>query len=202
MIVRQGEIVRSDSGRRIRIDRLETIGGQGAAYWATDMNTRQQGFVKIMSDKFDRKDTEQRIDFLVSQNLQRACKVLSAAPFEPIVNDSWCGHFSDVAPGKPMVSYVSRGDTPFNERITIAISLARGLEVLHNRKIAHGDLHSGNFFVCNSAGFLIDFDNFSMANRTIDFCGDGFAGPTRFDTGTGMALCTGNIPMDRVFQFA
>lgn len=40
-MITNGEIVVLDSGKRLRVDSLISVGGQGEAYWVTDLDTGQ-----------------------------------------------------------------------------------------------------------------------------------------------------------------
>jgi hypothetical protein len=51
-MIQKGRIIKSDSGRRIRVDGLIKPGGQGEAYWATEVNSGQKGVLKVFHKRF------------------------------------------------------------------------------------------------------------------------------------------------------
>ena len=165
-MIPNGKIVKSDSGRRIRADGFIAAGGQGEAYWATDLKCGQRGVLKAFHQRFADGDTLTRIRFLVAQNLAAACPVL-CAPTDILSTGPLLGHFSPFAPGQPLEAILEKPDYTFLEGLQLSLGLAHALALMHRRGISHGDLRAQNLIV-NRAGTalqasLIDFDNFNAS---------------------------------------
>jgi serine/threonine protein kinase len=172
-MIRAGKIVKSDSGRRVRVKALIKAGGQGEAYWAREVNSAQKGVLKIFHDRFVNDDTVKRIQFLVGEDLHSACPVL-CAPIDPVMNRDLVGHFAPVAEGIPLEEFLKSPNSTFIEEMQLAITLAHAISVIHNRHIAHGDLHAENLII-NRVGSVfhlsvIDFDNFSSPGMPAPPC--------------------------------
>lgn len=159
-----GTIVKSDSGRRIRVDGLIKPGGQGEAYWATDTNTGEKGVLKVFHKRYANQDTVQRLRFLVGQDLGTACPALRA-PTDVIHRRDILAHYSPLAPGQSLEIFLASPNWTFIEGLQLAISLAHAVGVMHKRQMAHGDLHAENLFINRSGTifqlFVIDMDNFN-----------------------------------------
>jgi len=163
-MIKPGNIVKSDSGRRIRVDGFIKAGGQGEAHWATDLNSNQNGVLKVFHQRFANAETVERVRFLVGTDLHSICPVLRG-PVEPLTRLPLVGHYTPIARGKPLEEYLGNPDSTFLEQIQLALALAHALAEMHSRGIAHGDLHAENLFI-NHVGTifevqLIDFDNFN-----------------------------------------
>ncbi len=163
-MIRKGRVVKSDSGRRIRVDGLLKAGGQGEAYWATEMNSGQKGVLKVFHKQFTNGDTLKRLRFLVKQDLSSACPVL-CPPTDVLNQNGLVGHYAPMAPGQPLEEYLANPNGSFMEGLQLAITLAHALDVMHARQIAHGDLHAENLLVNHAGSVLqlrvIDLDNFN-----------------------------------------
>ncbi len=162
-MVSNGIVIKSDSGRRIRIDGLIKAGGQGEVYNATETNSGQKGVVKVFHKQFASRDTVHRIRFLLSQNLSSVCPAL-CAPTDMLNTSDAVGHFSPFAPGEPLEELLVNAEFTFMEALQLASSLAHAIGVLHQRNIAHGDLHADNLIIHRVRSVLqlhvIDIDNF------------------------------------------
>jgi len=163
-MIQKNKIVKSDSGRRIRVDGLIKAGGQGEAYWATEVNSGQKGVLKIFHKRFANGETVKRLRFLVDQNLQSTCPVL-CAPVDLLVRRDMVGHYAPFAEGQPLEEFLVNPNSTFVEEMQLAITLAHATSVMHGRKIAHGDLHAENLII-NRVGsvfqlHVIDLDNFN-----------------------------------------
>ena len=66
-VLTSGYMVKSDSGRRIRVEQLIKAGGQGEAYRATEVNSGELGVVKVFHDRFANAETLRRLEFLKEQ---------------------------------------------------------------------------------------------------------------------------------------
>jgi hypothetical protein len=159
-----GKLVKSDSGRRIRVDGLIRAGGQGEAHWATDMTTGEKGVLKVFFKCFANGDTVKRLRFLVEQDLAAACPALRS-PCDLLSQEGFLGHYAPLAPGRPMEEFLEHPDNTFIEGLQLAGVLAHAVAVLHGRHIAHGDLRAENLIVNRAGGvfelYVIDLDNFN-----------------------------------------
>lgn len=172
-MIQSGKIVKSDSGRRIRVDGLIKAGGQGEAYWATELNSGQRGVLKVFHDRFNNDDTRRRIRFLLSQDLKTACPVLQA-PVDLLNTKKMVGHYTPFAEGQSLEEFLGNPNSTFIEEMQLAITLAHAVGVLHARHIAHGDLHADNLII-NRVGsvfllHVIDLDNFNAPGMPIPPC--------------------------------
>ena len=172
-MITSGEIFESQSGRRIRVEGLIGVGGQGEAYWVTDLNTGQRGVLKVFFEKFVSSETIQRLHFLTSLQLNTVCPAL-LAPNDLINKKGRIGHYTLAAPGQPLEEFLKNPNSTFVESLQLAISLAHAVTMLHQRQIAHGDLHADNLLVNKTASvpelYVIDFDNFNAPRMPAPPC--------------------------------
>jgi serine/threonine protein kinase len=163
-MIAKGTIVKSDSGRRIRIDGFVTAGGQGEAYWATEMTTGERGVLKVFHKRFINDDTMKRLSFLVDQDLASACPAIRA-PTDVINRRNILGHYAPLAPGRPLEEFLANPNITFLEGLQLAIPLAHAVGVMHKRQMAHGDLRAENLLINHVGTVLqlsvIDLDNFN-----------------------------------------
>lgn len=160
---KDGDIVTSKSGKKIKFDRMITGGGQGVAYFATEMKKNQPCVVKIFSKKEEREKNISRISFLVDQKFYQSCSTC-ISPIDVIITDDWVGHYTFVAPGKPLEGFLGEINSySIIQGIIWSIVLSNAIDVLHCKGISHGDIHSQNVFIDNDKLYLIDFDNFSSS---------------------------------------
>ena len=179
-MITKGMIVKSDSGRRIRVDGrimkkdwnpekkkwedVRAIGGQGEAFWATEMNSGEKGVVKVFHKQYRNSNTVQRINFLINQDFPSVCPAISA-PTDLLNTDEIVGHYTPKAEGETLEKLLIEGNFSFPEGMQLAIATAHAMNVLHQRGIAHGDLRSENLII-NRVGsvfqlHVIDLDNFN-----------------------------------------
>lgn len=163
-MIRNGKVLKSDSGHRIRVGGLLKPGGQGEAYSATEIDSGQNVVLKTFHQQFANGDTLKRLRFLAKQDLSTACPVL-CSPIDVMSQGGMVGHYSPLAPGRPLEEYLANPNSSFLEGLQLAIALTHALEVMHTRQIAHGDLHADNLIVNQTGSVfelsLIDFDNFN-----------------------------------------
>lgn len=163
-MIQSGKVVKSDSGRRIRVDGLIKAGGQGEAYWATEVNSGQKGVLKVFHKRFANEDTVKRLRFLVGQDLQSTCPVLYA-PVDLLNKRDMIGHYTPLADGHSLEEFLGNPNSTFIEEMQLAITLAHSVSVMHSHKIAHGDLHAENVIINRVGSVLklhvIDLDNFN-----------------------------------------
>jgi hypothetical protein len=163
-MIAKGKIVRTDSGRRLRVDGFIKAGGQGEAYRTTEMNTGEKGVLKVFHKCFANDDTMKRLRFLVGQDLTSACPAIRA-PADIINKRDMMGHYAPLAAGRPLEEFLANPNITFLEGLQLAIPLAHAVGVMHKRQMAHGDLRADNLLV-NRAGTvlhlsLIDLDNYN-----------------------------------------
>jgi serine/threonine protein kinase len=163
-MIAKGKIIKSGSGRRLRVDRFIKVGGQGEAYMTTEMNTGEKGVLKVFHDRFAGDDTMKRLRFLVGQDLASACPALRP-PIEILDSRNLLGHYAPLAPGQSLEEFFMNPNITFLEGLQLALSLAHAVGEMHRRQLAHGDLRADNLLV-NRVGtvlqlFVIDLDNFN-----------------------------------------
>jgi len=172
-MIQKDKVVKSDSGRRIRVDGLIKAGGQGEAYWATELNSGQKGVLKVFHRRFANDDTLKRLRFLVDQDLQSTCPVL-CSPVDVLNRKDMIGHYTPFAEGCSLEDFLRNPTCTFIEEVQLAITLAHAISVMHGRKIAHGDLHAENLII-NRVGsvfqlYVIDMDNFNAPGTPAPPC--------------------------------
>lgn len=172
-MIQIGKIVKSDSGRRIRVDLLIKAGGQGVAYLATEVNSHQKGVLKIFHDRFNNADTRKRIRFIMGQNLKTACSVIEP-PVDILDTKKTLGHYTPYVGEHSLEEYLSNPSYTFSEGIQLAIALAHAVVEMHHRRIAHGDLQSENLRI-SKVGLVfklhvIDLDNFNAPGMPAPPC--------------------------------
>lgn len=172
-MIRKGKIVKSDSGRRIRVDGVIKAGGQGQAYWATEVNSGQKGVLKVFHDRFNNADTRKRIRFIMSQNLKTACPVIEP-PVDILDTKKTVGHYTPYVGERSLEEYLSNPSFTFNEGIQLAITLAHAVIEMHHRRIAHGDLQAENLRISKGGSVfqlhIIDLDNYNAPGMPAPPC--------------------------------
>lgn len=160
-MIADGITIRSESGRQFRNDSPLKSGGQGVTFLATDLNTGEKGVLKFFHQAHIDSNLVQRLHFLPDQDLSKLCPSL-CAPTDVIVSEGMVGHFSPLAEGVSLEHYQVNPAVNFEKHIQLAANLAHAITQLHERDIAHGDLHANNIFIAAEAMKLsvIDFDNF------------------------------------------
>ena len=173
-MIEKGTVVKSDSGRRrIRVDGFIKEGGQAAVYHATELNSGQKGVLKEFRKRFANGDTVKRIQFLLDQDFQTACPVLSG-PIDVLNTRGLVGHYTPFVAGKQLEEFLVEPNSTFVEQMQLAIALAHAVNIMHSRRIAHGDLHAENVII-NREGtvfrvHLIDLDNFNASGMPLPPC--------------------------------
>ena len=97
-MIKAGTKLKTDSGRRIRVERLISAGGQGTAYFVTDVRGGKKGVLKVFHKQFATKDTAKRVAHLIQQTFRSTCPALWT-PTEPMKRGGVIGHYAPVAPG-------------------------------------------------------------------------------------------------------
>jgi len=159
-----GTSITCASGEIVIIERAFTAGGQGCAYAVRRKRTNSPAVLKLFHDRFDRAETQRRLEFLIAQDLGKLCPVL-VAPRDLVVGPAGIGYVSDLFPGEALETVLSRDNLTIFHTLTLAVALAHATRALHARGIAHGDIHGSNVLIANTGGTLragiIDFDNFA-----------------------------------------
>jgi len=159
-----GTVVTTASGESVTVERAFTPGGQGCAYAVRRPGTKPPGVLKLFHERFDRAETQRRLEFLVGQRLAKACPVL-VPPRHLVVGPCGVGYLADLFPGAPLEEVLSTPGLTIFHTLTLAVALAHAVNALHSRGIAHGDLHGSNVLVAQKGDTLqpgiIDFDNFA-----------------------------------------
>lgn len=172
-MIQKGKIVKSDSGRRIRVDSLIRAGGQGEAYAATEVNSGQKGVLKVFHDRFNNADTRKRIRFIIDQDLKTACPVIEP-PVDILDTKKIVGHYTPYVGEHSLEEYLSNPSFAFKEAIQLAITLVHAMSVMHHRNLAHGDLQAENLRI-SIVGlvfylYLIDLDNYNAPGMPAPPC--------------------------------
>ncbi|OQC41330.1 MAG: Serine/threonine-protein kinase PrkC [Deltaproteobacteria bacterium ADurb.Bin058] len=169
MIVSENQVVTSESGDQIRVGRFISGGGQGEAYVATKGKSGQKGVLKVFHQQFVNSNTLKRLRFLLGKQLHTECPVLFA-PVDLLVDGNILGHYTPFAEGQSLEHFLGQPNSTFIQQIQLAIALAHAISVMHNKNIAHGDLHSENLIIERVGSVLklhvIDFDNFNAFNHS------------------------------------
>lgn len=159
----KGQVLKTDSGRTIRVERLLKGGGQGDAYLVEEPSGKK-GVVKVFHGRFANRDTVKRLRFLVDQDLDSDCPVL-VSPIDLLSKRGVIGHVAHFAEGEALEEFLAAPSATFSQQMQLAIALAQAVRVLHSRKIAHGDLHAENLMMKPIGTILslhlIDLDNFN-----------------------------------------
>jgi len=157
------------SGHNVTLRKPFACGGQGDVYDATLSPFKRRGVAKLFKKPFRNSSTRCRIKFLIDAKLSQKCPVI-CSPTELIASNGELGHFAPFAPGISLEKMLQTGDITLIQAITMALAVARFVEVLHELCISHGDLHSDNILVeVGDDGVLeihvIDLDNFSAPGQ-------------------------------------
>ncbi|OVE73505.1 hypothetical protein BVX94_03695, partial [bacterium B17] len=171
MIIKE-HTVKTKSRHKIRLGEPLAIGGQATAYPATDLSTGTFGIVKLFHDQFVTSATEQRIDYLVSERLNDACKCI-VSPDHIISDGKIMGHFCRRAKGASLDELLQKG-LPLTQRIQASIALTHVANEFENRDIAHGDYRADNVLAHKTGSVIevhiIDMDNFAAPSAPPPDC--------------------------------
>lgn len=160
MMPRNNDILRLESGQRVRVVASLSAGGEGLTYEALHLDSGQRGVLKVFNNKSP--ERVKRTKFLIDQRLGERCE-LFCAPTDWI-NDGFVAHFSPFAPGDPLETYLEQPGNSFFENLKLAIALSHAIAILNELGFAHGDIHLQNFMVNKTASgveiVVFDFDNY------------------------------------------
>lgn len=159
-----GTIIKTTSGRTLKVAPPFSEGTQGYISRAKDMDTGEAVAVKIFKKDYATADNIVRTEYLCSCKLGTHSPIL-AAPLELINCGSISGYTMPLIEGVPLLVCIKEHNPNFIQNLVSLTILARGLATLHDLNISHGDVHGGNVlvFMMGTAmkPFFIDFDNFS-----------------------------------------
>jgi len=146
-------------------------GGQGDIFEAMLQDDRTIGMVKLFKNQFHSESTRSRIRYLVNLKLYESCSVI-CSPTHMIDSDGYLGHYTPYVPGHLLESILEQGDITLIQALQLSLAVARAIEALHGKQIAHGDLHPENIIVESSDNdvvkpHLIDLDNFSAPGQPL-----------------------------------
>lgn len=158
-----GDVIKLDSGRKIRLDGHLASRGQGVAHLATDLASTQKGVFKLFHTPTQ--DAVARLRFLVSRSseLKTACPVLFP-PIDSLTSNGSVGAFTPWAPGQDLEDFLANFNATLIECLQLGVAIAQAIKALHERQFVHGDLHPGNVRVDRQGSvlkpYVIDLDNF------------------------------------------
>jgi serine/threonine protein kinase len=159
-----GDTIRLDSGRTIRLDRefdADLQGAQGAVYAATDLKSGQRRVFKALSSSTS--ESVARLRALLSLKLETACPVL-VPPTDTFIRNGSVGSDAPYAPGDQWDHLRENYSLTLIEALQLATAVSQAVNLLHQRRIIHGDLAGKNLLVYRQGNVLrpslIDFDNF------------------------------------------
>jgi len=159
-----GTVITCGSGESVTVEKAFTPGGQGCAYAVRRSRTGAPAVLKLFHDRFDRVETQRRLEYLIAQRLGKICPVL-VGPRDLVVSPAGVGYVADLFPGEPLEEVLARPGLTIFHTLTLAVALAHAVDSLHNRGVSHGDLHGSNVLIAVTGDTLqpgiIDFDNFA-----------------------------------------
>ncbi len=141
-----GHKIRTKTGNTGIVTDFISRGGEGTTYKVKT----SPGFnvLKVFHEKFDRRETEKRIKYLVDRKLGTVSTIFKA-PTDFYKNKHDLGYCSSFSYGISLDKYLEKPTCTFSDNVVLAITLAHGLCLLHERGIAHGEIHTSNFIVDN-----------------------------------------------------
>lgn len=164
-MIKTDEILRTETGRNLKIIELIQAGVQGCTAKAQDMDVRKDiEAVKVFHPDHTNSETIERTAHLCSQKLSEGCPAL-VAPVELIRGNGRLGYTMRYVQGVPMIQYLET-ERPRYVQLLVALALVtNGIAYLHARKISHGDIRHANVLIGLVGSvmrpFVIDLDNFS-----------------------------------------
>ncbi len=173
MKIAPGQILRSVTGKTLKILDFIEEGGQGRVFKAKVQETNQDMVVKVFLPSFNRTSIIKRTQLLISLNLPAKCATLKT-PIDMILEDFQVAHCSPFVRGKLLDDYLTNPAPDFLSNLILAVALCHSVAVLHEQNIVHGDLQARNVMVGREKGifaiFMIDFDNFTATGLPLPDC--------------------------------
>jgi hypothetical protein len=105
-VLAAGTVIKCASGESVTIVKTFTPGGQGCAYLVRRTRSGTPGVLKLFHDRFDRAETQRRLEYLIAQRLHRLCPVL-IGPRDLVVGPSGVGYVAELFPGEPLEEVLS-----------------------------------------------------------------------------------------------
>jgi len=157
------------SGHKVSLGAPIAYGGQGEIREGFLSRDNTRGVVKLFKKSFRTPSTRRRIEFLIDAKLSQSCSAISA-PTDLIASNGDLGHLTPFASGISLEKKLQAGDITLIQGAQLALAIARTAEVLHEKDISHGDLHSENVLVESGEDavlipHLIDLDNFGAPGQ-------------------------------------
>lgn len=164
-MIKPNAIVRTSSGRSLKILELLQAGVQGVAAKAQDMDTgKNVEAVKIFHPDQANANAIERTQYLCAQKLTEECPAL-IAPIEFINDKGYVGYTMKYVPGVPLQQFLETTRTTFMQLLVCLAFIANGIARLHSRRISHGDIRQANILIASVGSmwrpYLIDHDNFN-----------------------------------------
>jgi serine/threonine protein kinase len=169
------ETIHCKSGRKLVVDRVMGMGGQGVAYEVHDQRSRTKGVLKILLPP---PQTEQdmlfaRVKWLVDRNLPDICPVL-VGPVDWISDNGLIGHYCSYANGETLENVLKSGGLTLLDSLQLSLVVAHGISKLHEAGVSHGDISWKNVIVeqLDSVfkAHIIDFDNYYAPGIPEPYC--------------------------------
>lgn len=163
-----------DTGQKIRnagcvyqVVRPAGVGGEGYAYEAIDLDRGDQWLLKRFHDHHDPQVSVRRTQYLIDQNLEIRCPLLTppATLISPNGSRRWCGYVARYRAGEPLSDWLAVPEVNFLDNLQLAVALVHGIDTMHQVGLSHGDIHPRNVIVLQIDDVLvpywIDHDNFN-----------------------------------------
>ena len=165
-MLREGETFQSDSGRRYRVGKQITVGGQAVAYLVTEVTSGEKWVLKAFHERFNNDDTRTRIRFIMEQDLKRACPAIEP-PVEILDTGDILGHYTPFVGERALEDHLKKPEFTLIDAMQLAIAVVHALVVMNRLGLAYGDIHPGNFRITRSGLVfevsVIDLDNYIAA---------------------------------------
>jgi len=120
-------VIKCASGESVTIKKSFTPGGQGCAYLVRRSRTGTLAVLKLFHDRFDRAETQRRLEYLIAQRLDRLCPVL-IGPRDLVVGPSGVGYVAELFPGEPLEEVLSHPGLTIFHTLTLAVALAHAVD--------------------------------------------------------------------------
>lgn len=168
-MIAEGDIIRTISGARIRVERELAIGGQGHIFAARHTGTGELGILKVFKPEHTNPNNAKRVEYLVAERLDKKHGAF-VGPSDAVIQKNCLGHFSRRARGIPLDQFLYESEpVPYIQYVALTLAIVGAFDFLHAIGWIHGDIHPGNIFVFRDPNTLIlnigiiDFDNFRVA---------------------------------------
>jgi len=172
-MIKLDDIIKTITGRMLKITELIGAGAEGCVAKAMDVKTGKIFAVKIFHPDRSNDHTITRIKYLCAQELHKASSCL-VTPIELINSGGMVGYVMSHVQGIPLQQFLETTPMTFMQLLVCLVLVAQALVRLHARKISHGDIRQANVLVWLDGNVprvcIIDFDNFSAAGAPKPTC--------------------------------